>query len=105
MIQSSISTPKTVLFTTVHGETVSASLISLYAGAGFACDTVNLAEQDIDPNAVIIVCSDPQTDFSYAEVDKINNYMAQYATEHIRLTVTFTTSAQNIPKSIRKTQA
>ena len=78
MIQSSISTPKTVLFTTGHGETVSASLISLYAGAGFACDTVNLAEQDIDPNAVIIVCSDPQTDFSYAEVDKINNYMAQY---------------------------
>ena len=78
MLQSSISEPQLVSFTVGHGEQISASLLQLYVGAGFSADTVNLSESDIDPRTTIIVCSDPQTDFSYAEIDKLNKYMNTY---------------------------
>ena len=78
MLQSSISQPQKVLFTTGHGETLSQSLLNLYSGAGFALDMINLAQDEIDPDAEIIICCDPQTDFSYAEIDKLNVYLAKY---------------------------
>ncbi|MBP5155369.1 MAG: Gldg family protein [Clostridia bacterium] len=78
MLQSSIAQPQKILFTTGHGEQYSQSILNLYAGAGFALDTVNLAQDAIDPNTEIIICGDPQTDFSYAEIDKLTNYLSNY---------------------------
>ena len=78
MLQSSISAPQKVLFTTGHGESISQSLLNLFSGAGFSLDTVNLAQDDIDPNAEIIITCDPQTDFSYTETDKLSTYLAGY---------------------------
>ena len=78
ILQSSISQPQVVSFTTGHGETTSQSLLELYAGAGFEIALVNLAESDLDPRTCLLVCSDPQTDFSYAEVDKVTSYLNKY---------------------------
>ena len=78
MLQSSIAQPQKILFTTGHGEQYSQSILNLYAGAGFALDTVNLAQDAIDPSTEIIICCDPQTDFSYAEIDKLTDYLANY---------------------------
>ncbi|MBR5745921.1 MAG: Gldg family protein [Clostridia bacterium] len=80
MLQSSISQPQKVLFTIGHGELLPSELRlpSLFAGAGFAVDTVNLAQDEIDPDAAIIICYDPQTDFSFAEIDKLTNYLSGY---------------------------
>lgn len=78
ILQSSISEPQVVAFTTGHGETTSASLIALFGNAGFEVTTVNLSQDEIDSRTKIIITSDPQTDFTYAEVDKLTGYLSKY---------------------------
>lgn len=78
ILQSSISEPQVVTFTTGHGETPSQSLLALLDGAGFELAVSNLVQDGIDDRTEILICADPQTDFSEAEIDILTSYLAKY---------------------------
>jgi len=52
------------LFTTGHGETVSAPLQDLLVNAGYVIETVDLKAGKLDSKAKLIVISSPQNDFT-----------------------------------------
>ncbi len=78
ILQSSISEPQVVTFTTGHGESPSQSLLAILANAGFELKVSNLEQDGIDPRTEILVCADPQTDFSESEIDTLTSYLAKY---------------------------
>ncbi len=88
ILQSSISDPQVVSFTYGHGELGAdgkidtssdvAGLFAILTEAGFECKTVNLASEEIDPKTEILICYDPETDFSYEETDKLTAYLGKH---------------------------
>ena len=63
ILQSSIETPQIVAFTTQHGETTSASMMSMFDEAGFEIQTIDLAAEEIPEDVRILVISIRPTTF------------------------------------------
>ena len=87
ILQSSIETPQIVAFTTQHGETTSASMMSMFDEAGFEIQTIDLAKEEIPEDVRILVISNPTNDFQgfdganpdvRTEMVKISEYMQSY---------------------------
>ncbi|MBO4452375.1 MAG: Gldg family protein [Clostridia bacterium] len=94
IIQSSISEKQIVAFTVGHGEPDANSsdgqaIRKLYTDAGFAVKDINLAESDVEPMVKFIVCYDPKSDFSEAEVDKLSTVIGNTSYSEYRSFVTF----------------
>ncbi len=84
LLQSCMSEPQVVTFTTGHGEpaqlgaTGPTSLAKLLQDNGFEIREADLSSDDIDERTRILIVDDPQTDFTEAEVDKLMDYMGEY---------------------------
>ncbi|MBP5230706.1 MAG: Gldg family protein [Clostridia bacterium] len=78
ILQSCISEPQMISATTGHGESMDPSFASLLDGAGFDLAAVDLSSQDIDPKTKILIVSDPLTDFTDAEIEKLMDYTDAY---------------------------
>lgn len=87
-LQSSITEPQVVTFTYGHGEPIgaegpvtvdsnapAAGLVSLLSEAGFEIKYANLPQDTIDERTEILITYDPEADFSYDEVSKLNKYL------------------------------
>lgn len=88
ILRASIAEQQVVTLTYGHGEPVSADgtvadssnmygLVSLLTDAGFEVKTADISREDIDPRTQILISYDPVTDFSYGEIDKITDYLAE----------------------------
>lgn len=85
LLQSCISEPQVVTFTTGHGEplqvkdgAVQTALASTLRNAGFELLTADLSSQEIDPRTKIVMVVDPLTDFTEIEVEKLMDYTDGY---------------------------
>ena len=74
-----------VYFTTGHSETIPPALYEIFINAGFTVELIDLTKEEIDPDARIIVISNPQKDFLGAEsemerseVDKIASFLNNF---------------------------
>ncbi len=89
MLQSSMSQPQVVSFTYGHGEPLNAEgpvqvdgsypaagLVDLLSGAGFEVQYVNFPQDQLDDRTKILITYDPQEDFSWAEIEKLNTYIS-----------------------------
>ncbi len=88
ILQSSLSEPQVVTLTYGHGEPIGTdgvipagskvtSLVNLLTGAGFEVKTADISREEIDPRTEVLISYDPVTDFSYGEVDKLNDYLSK----------------------------
>ncbi len=85
LLQSCISEPQVVTFTTGHGEPVQLSdgkaatpLANLLVGAGFEVMETDLSSSEIDARTKILIVNDPLTDFTESEVEKLMDYTDGY---------------------------
>ena len=78
LLQSCISEPQMITVTTGHGESMDPSFANLLAGAGFDLAVTDLSSQDIDPKTKILIVSDPVSDFTHSEIEKLMDYTDQY---------------------------
>ena len=85
LLQSCVSEPQVVSFTTGHGEPAQvadgkakSALADLLMNAGFEVLTVDLASQEIDPRTKIMIVNDPTKDFTPEEVEKLMDYTDSY---------------------------
>lgn len=87
MLQSSIFEPQVVSFTAGHGETVSPSMLDIFAGAGFEIKFVDLSQEDIDERTRILIASNPRFDFlgysgegseEKTEIEKVAEYVNKF---------------------------
>ncbi|MBQ3935160.1 MAG: Gldg family protein [Clostridia bacterium] len=78
ILQSCISEPQLVTVTTGHGESMDPSFAAVLDGAGFDLAAVDLSAADIDPKTKILIVSDPITDFTDAEIEKMMDYTDEY---------------------------
>ena len=81
LLQSCISEPQVVTFTTGHGEPaqmkdgrVATALADLLVKAGFEIKETDLSSSDIDERTKILIVNDPLTDFTDLEVEKLMDY-------------------------------
>lgn len=85
LLQSCISEPQMITFTTGHGETkqltdgkVATPMANILANAGFELRSVDLSSEEIDPRTKILMVVDPLTDFTEFEVEKLMDYTDGY---------------------------
>ncbi len=85
LLQSCISEPQVVTFTTGHGEpaqladgNVKTALAQLLRNAGFELVETDLSSGEIDPRTKILIVNDPVNDFTDSEVEKLMDYTAGY---------------------------
>lgn len=85
LLQSCISEPQVVTFTTGHGEptqmvegNVATALADLLVDAGFEIMETDLSTSDIDSRTKILIVNDPLTDFTDLEVEKLMDYTDTY---------------------------
>lgn len=86
LLQSCISEPQVVTFTTGHGEPaqlsaagdVATSLSYLLANNGFELMETDLSAGEIDPRTRILIVNDPQADFTESEIEKLMDYVSDY---------------------------
>ncbi len=85
LLQSCISEPQVVSFTTGHGETTQVvdgtyanSLSYILSGAGFSVQNVDLNKEEISKDTKILIVDDPQYDFTDGEIEKLMDYTATY---------------------------
>ncbi len=81
LLQSCISEPQVVTFTTGHGEPaqmkdgrVVTALADMLAKAGFEIMVTDLSSADIDERTKILIVNDPTTDFTDSEIEKLMDY-------------------------------
>ena len=74
-----------VYFTMGHGETIPSALRKIFDDAGFRALPIDLTQEEIDPDAKIIVICNPQKDFIGAasamersEIDKIASFLNNF---------------------------
>ncbi|HAN20562.1 MAG: hypothetical protein A2Y15_01005 [Clostridiales bacterium GWF2_36_10] len=87
MLQSSMSEPQVVTFTTGHSETTSETLLSIFDAAEFEIQVKNLAYEEIDERTRILIISNPKEDFQgynganaevITEIDKITTFVEKF---------------------------
>ena len=80
LLQSCISEPQVVTFTTGHGEPSGAvtPLAALLGNNGFEVIETDLSSENIDERTRILIVNDPQTDFTESEVEKLMDYVGAY---------------------------
>lgn len=86
LLQSCMSDPQVVTFTTGHGETaqlsgtgtVATPLASLLVNNGFEIQVADLTSGEIDPRTRILIVDDPQSDFTESEIEKLMDYVGAY---------------------------
>lgn len=86
LLQSCMSEPQVVTFTTGHGEPaqltetgiVATPLARLLSDNGFEIQTTDLTSGEIDPRTRILIVNDPQSDFTESEVEKLMDYVGDY---------------------------
>ena len=85
LLQSCISEPQTVTFTTGHGERTQVedgqyanSLSYLLTSAGFSVQNVDLNKEEISADTKILIVDDPQYDFNETEIEKLMDYAKTY---------------------------
>lgn len=85
LLQSCISEPQVVTFTTGHGEpaqladgNVKTALANILRNAGFELAETDLSREEIDPRTKILIVNDPVNDFTDSEVEKLMDYTAGY---------------------------
>lgn len=86
LLQSCMSEPQVVTFTTGHGEpsqltetgAVQTPLARLLSDNGFEIRTADLTSGEIDPRTRILIVNDPQSDFTESEVEKLMDYVGEY---------------------------
>lgn len=78
LLQSCISEPQMITVTTGHGESMDPSFANLLAGAGFDLSVTDLSSRDIDPKTKILIVSDPVSDFTHEEIEKLMDYTDAY---------------------------
>lgn len=85
LLQSCISEPQVVTFTTGHGEPaqmndgrVATALADLLVDAGFEIMETDLSDSEIDSRTKILIVNDPLTDFTDLEVEKLMDYTDTY---------------------------
>lgn len=86
LLQSCMSEPQVVTFTTGHGEpaqlnangSAMTALSYLLRNNGFEIQTADLTTGDIDPRTRILIVDDPQTDFTESEIEKLMDYVGDY---------------------------
>lgn len=71
----STSSLPTVLFTTGHNEADTSAFQSLLKSNNYTILTQNLSTSTIPSNVSMVVIADPQTDFSSAEIDKLDKFL------------------------------
>ncbi len=81
LLQSCVSEPQVVTFTTGHGEPTqvmegkaATGLANLLMNAGFEVLQADLSTQNIDPRTKIMIVNDPTKDFTPEEVEKLMDY-------------------------------
>ena len=70
-------------YTTGHGETMPKALIELFTNAGFKAKQIDLAHEDLDDDARVLIIYDPTYDFigtaaedgAKSEIDKIDDFL------------------------------
>ncbi len=86
LLQSCMSEPQVVTFTSGHGEpaqlseagAVATPLSKLLQDNGFEIQVSDLSAGDIDERTRILIVADPLADFTESEVDKLMDYMDGY---------------------------
>jgi len=85
LLQSCISEPQVVTFTTGHGEpaqtvngNVATALADMLTKAGFEIKETDLSASDIDERTKILIVNDPLTDFTDTEIEKLMDYTDTY---------------------------
>lgn len=86
LLQSCISEPQVVTFTTGHGEPAQLSetgnaataLAYLLANNGFEIVETDLSTGTIDERTRILIVDDPQADFTDSEIEKLMDYVGDY---------------------------
>lgn len=86
LLQSCISEPQVVTFTTGHGEPaqltaagdVATSFAYLLVNNGFELVETDLSSGEIDPRTRILIVNDPQADFTETEIEKLMDYVSEY---------------------------
>ncbi len=85
LLQSCVSEPQVVSFTTGHGEPIqvnegkaATAMANLLMNAGFEVLQVDLSTQEIDPRTKIMIVNDPVRDFTPQEVEKLMDYTDQF---------------------------
>lgn len=86
LLQSCISEPQVVTFTTGHGEPAQLSgtgsaatpLAYLLANNGFEIVETDLSTGTIDERTRILIVNDPQADFTDSEIEKLMDYVNDY---------------------------
>lgn len=68
----------TVTFTAGHNEFISDSLRQLINYNGFSIEEVNLQTGDISPESKMLFISAPTTDFTQAEIGKLEKYFSEH---------------------------
>lgn len=83
ILQLTASETQTVYYTVGHGESKPQALLNLFDNAGFVTKEINLARDEIEDNARIIIIYDPIYDFISAsaepgapsEIEKIDDFL------------------------------
>lgn len=86
LLQSCISEPQVVTFTSGHGEPAQLAatgkavtpLAYLLMSNGFEIVETDLTSGEIDPRTRILIVNDPQADFTEAEIEKLMDYVGDY---------------------------
>ena len=87
MVQCTQTETPIAYFTANHGETVSQSMMELFSDAGYELRTIDLTTEEVDPNARLIVISNPLYDFEgiseatagrKSEIEKIDDFLDDF---------------------------